>query len=143
MKFRYIRWMIKTALLYMVGGMGLGLCLYLAQRVSWFEWALAWRTAHVHLLVVGVIMQLIMGVALWMFPRHQKEPYVTPEREGMTVYFLLNAGIVLRTFAEPMGVDSSIMYWMAFGGMVLQMAASVYFLFLIFGRVRGIPPPSS
>ncbi len=29
-------------------------------------------TAHVHLLLVGFILMMIMGVALWMFPRLPK-----------------------------------------------------------------------
>jgi len=75
MKFRYQRWMIKTSLIYLFVGILLGLLTFLSGRIPELAWVSSWRTVHVHLILVGSVIQIIMGVALWMFPR-RKEPHL-------------------------------------------------------------------
>jgi cbb3-type cytochrome oxidase subunit 1 len=57
--------------------------------------------AHVHLLVVGWLTQLIFGVAYWLFPRFSKERPYGNVRLAAATYALLNVGLIVRLAAEP------------------------------------------
>ena len=57
-------------------------------------------TAHVHLLLVGFMLMIVMGVATWMFPRPGKDdPRYRPEL-AETVYWTMTAATALRAVAE-------------------------------------------
>ncbi|MEE9144956.1 MAG: hypothetical protein V3U06_09350 [Candidatus Binatia bacterium] len=137
MKFRYQRWMIKTSLIYLFVGVLMGLLMFLAHRFPAFGWISGWRTVHVHLLMVGSVIQMIMGVALWMFPRRVETPRWTTEQEGMTLYIAFNAGMVVRSLFEPFWSLGDLPYFLALSGMVLQILSILYFLYLIFQRIRS------
>lgn len=63
-----VRRYLKTAILFLVLGLGIGLWMLISRE---FGWALPWRarSAHIHALLVGFVLMMIAGVALWMFPR--------------------------------------------------------------------------
>ena len=86
------RWFIKTALVYLVAGLALGI----AQ-----PGLPATGPVYVHLLVVGWITQMIFGVAYWMFPRYTRETPRGSDRLAIASYVCLNAGLMLRAVAEP------------------------------------------
>jgi len=137
MKFRYQRWMIKTSLVYLFVGVLLGLLIFLADLFPSLQWARNWRTVHVHLILMGSVIQMIMGVALWMFPRRREPPPVTSEREGMTLYVAFNAGTVIRSLFEPSWQSGSLLYFLTLSGMILQVLSILYFLYLILQRIRA------
>ncbi|MDQ7034309.1 MAG: hypothetical protein Q9P01_05590 [Anaerolineae bacterium] len=60
------------------------------------------RPTYLHLLTVGWITQVIVGVAYWMFPKYTKENPRGNERLGWAIFLLLNTGIILRTIGEPL-----------------------------------------
>ncbi len=96
---------------------------------------------HTHLILIGFVIQMIMGVALWMFPQKPtKETLIekrfTTEKEGLTLYILLNTGIILRTLFEPFARTNKIVFYLALFGILLQIVSIFYFLFLIFPRIR-------
>jgi hypothetical protein len=94
------RWMVKTALGWLVAALVLGVVMQLpvAGRVP--ALAAAWPT-YLHLMVVGWLTQLVFGVAFWLFPRYSTEHPRGSERLGWAVYGLVNAALVLRLGAEP------------------------------------------
>lgn len=99
---RLSRYFIKTGLLYFVFGLAMG-TLVLAQPVmQWSTSLLAFRPVYIHLLMVGWVTQIIIGVAYWMFPKQSKEQPRGSEFLGWIVYILLNAGLLLRTIGEPL-----------------------------------------
>lgn len=63
-----VRRYLKSGILFLVTGLGLGLWMLVAR-----EYGLATpprlRSAHTHAILVGFVMMMITGVALWMFPR--------------------------------------------------------------------------
>ncbi len=137
MKFRYQRWMIKTSLVYLLVGVLMGLFMFLAHRFPAFEWVSTWRAVHVHVILVGSVIQMIMGVALWMFPRKVEPPRWTTEEEGMALYISFNTATIIRSVFEPFWTSAALFYFLALGGMVLQILSIVYFLTLIFQRIRS------
>jgi hypothetical protein len=96
----------------------------------------ALQLGAIHLLTVGWLLQLITGVAFWMFPRHPTSPPRGDTRPGWGALGLLNLGLLLRLFGEP--------WRMAFGGplwplavsAVLQLAAVGLILLLLWPRIR-------
>ncbi len=91
----------------------------------------AWP-AYIHLLVVGWVTQLIAAVAYWMFPR--REPRMPPnDAPGYVVYGLLNAGLLLRTYAEPLPERHALLPAAA----LLQLAAIVLLAATLWPRIRG------
>ena len=137
MKQRYVRWMVRTAFVHLVAGTLLGLGMMLGARVAALAPLMALRSTHVHLILVGFVMQLIMGVALWMFPRRVSPPRWPTERQGFLVYALLNAGVVARTAGAPLAPASDAAFVLHAAGGALQVAAIAAFVALMAGRVRG------
>ncbi len=95
------RWLVKAGLLYLVAALLLGVAMQLplAQGVPLL--AVLWPT-YLHLLVVGWLLQLIFGVAFWLFPRWSAERPRGSERLGWLSFALLNAGLLLRLVGEPL-----------------------------------------
>lgn len=136
MKFKYQRLLVKTSIFYLILGVLLGIFIQLGYRYSAFKWALFWRTTHVHLLLVGFVLQMIMGVAIWMFPRRKELPYWTPELQGMVLYFLLNTGTITRTVGEPFRNKWVWAYWLWMIGSMAQVLSIFYFIALVYPRIR-------
>ncbi len=94
---RLVRYLIRGALTCLVAALLLGVVRALWRDNAWV--AGAWPT-YLHLLVLGWLSQLVAGVAYWMFPRVARGVAPTDWR-GWAVFFLLNAGLLLRLIAEP------------------------------------------
>lgn len=96
------------------------------------ETALWLRPAHRELLLVGWSIQLVMGVAFWIFPRQRLagSPY---GREALAwlAFVLLNAGVWLVI------AGSSNAPWLALLGRVAEVGAAGAFATNLWGRVRA------
>lgn len=129
------RWLVKAALLWLIAALGLGVAMQLpaAARIPLLR--VAWPT-YLHLLVVGWLTQLIVGVALWLFPRYSAERPRGSERLGWTTFLLLNLGLLFRVLGEPsraLGGDAGTLLLLS---AVLQLAAVLAFVVNIWPRVR-------
>ena len=65
------------------------------------DWSLLRPTA-VHLITVGWLTQLIMGVAWWMFPKVSRERPRGNEALGWLTFAALDVGLLLRVIGEPL-----------------------------------------
>ena len=91
------RALVRTGLLYLIAA------LLLAVGEPWLSVpAPVLRPTWIHLLVLGWLTQLIFGVAHWMFPRYSAEHPRGHEALGWTGFAALNAGLLMRTVAEPL-----------------------------------------
>jgi len=136
MKFKYQRLLVKTSIFYLIIGVLLGVFIQLGYRYSALKWALLFRTTHVHLLLIGFVLQMIMGIAVWMFPRRKEPPYWTPELQGTVLYVILNLGIITRTVGEPFRNRWGWAYWLWTIGSITQLIAIFYFITLVYPRIR-------
>ena len=93
---------------------------------------------YVHLLTVGWITQLIIGVALWLFPRADRSLPAPPPALAWGVYLMLNTGLLLRLAAEPAAVldPATPLRWLLLASGLLQFGAACGFAALIWPRVR-------
>jgi hypothetical protein len=68
-----VRRFIKTGIGFLAAGIAVGLWM-MVQRELLAEWPAAHlRSAHLHALLFGFVLYLILGVALWLFPRAARE----------------------------------------------------------------------
>jgi hypothetical protein len=68
-----VRRYLKTAIGFLLLGLALGVYM-LTQRELRGVWPTPWWiSAHTHAILVGFVMMMILGVALWMFPRPAKD----------------------------------------------------------------------
>jgi len=133
-----VRLYVRTALLWLVIAMALGLAQAFAGWRGGPGWLIAMRATVWHMLAVGWLNQLIWGVAHWMFPaasREQPRGWLAP---AAAAYALLNVGLLLRVVAEPMLLEGGGGWGavLAVGG-VLQWLAALGFVLHIWPRVRG------
>lgn len=89
------RWFLRTALLWLLLGLLLGIVVVLPNGPG------SLYPPLVHLLAVGWVTQTIFGVAWWMFPRPAPDRSHGPAAMGWAGYVALNAGLLLRLWAEP------------------------------------------
>ena len=95
------RWMIKAALAYLLTALILGLLVTAGPPLGWPSSIGVFRPVYLHLLMVGWVTQLIFGVVYWMFPKYSREHPRGSERLGWLIFWLLNAGLILRVVGEP------------------------------------------
>lgn len=73
-----VRRFIKTGIAFLAAGVALGVWM-LVRRELWGEWPHPYLvSAHAHAVLVGFVMFLILGVALWLFPRAAKHVDADP-----------------------------------------------------------------
>ena len=100
------------------------------QGLFWPVW--------IHLLTVGWLTQLIFGVAFWLFPRHSRMRPYGPQQLAWTAYPLLNAGILLRLFAEPAIAWTASPLWRGLAGLsaAFQWVAGTLMAVYLWTRVK-------
>jgi hypothetical protein len=96
------RLFIKTALIFFVAALCAGLILAARPWIDLPPIVVALNPVYFHLFMVGWVLQLIMGIAYWMFPKFSREQPRGYDGLAWAVYFLLNGGLALRVIAEPM-----------------------------------------
>ena len=123
---------LRTGLLMLVGGMAIGAAGLIEP--SWMTHERA--VTHTHLLLVGWLLNTVIGVAWWMFPRLPGT--VAPSRLVVAGWAALNAGLLLRA-----GVDLSaggmpqapvLLRWIS---AVLQTGGIALLAALLWRRVRA------
>lgn len=132
------RLFIKSALVYFVTALLVGLLLA-ARSVLDLPGALnGLSPVYFHLLMVGWVTQLILGVAHWMFPKFSRDEPRGRELLNWATYWLLNGGLILRVIAEPARAASSapLWGWLLVLSALLQWLAVMAFIANLWPRVK-------
>jgi len=133
-----VRRYIKTSLVFLIAGLILGGYISVAEFVLGTYPPRLFITAHVHLLLVGFMLMMIMGVATWMFPRPARDDTRYRPALAETVYWIVTVSTALRAIAE---VASGLMPWRAIPLVVTaaslgQIAAAGLFVVNMWWRIR-------
>lgn len=135
-----VRRFIKTAIGFLAVGLGLGGWL-IVRRELWGRAPNAYLvTAHVHAVFVGFVMFLILGVALWLFPRPEKGD--RRYRPGMVAasYWILLVATAVRILGE-VGRGLGAGRWLAWpivaGGLGQILGFAIYF-WTMWPRIRPV-----
>lgn|SRR5574341_513917 len=132
------RWFIRSALVYFVLALLVGVALMAQSVVELPSIIAALGPVYFHLLMVGWVTQLIIGVAYWMFPKFSTEQPRGSERLGWAIYALLNAGLILRVVSEPLLAvyPQPALGWALAISAVLQWLAGMGFVVNTWRRVK-------
>jgi heme/copper-type cytochrome/quinol oxidase subunit 1 len=134
-----VRRYLKTAVGYLMLGIGLGLYM-LARRELGGAWPTPWWvSAHTHAILVGFVMMMILGVALWMFPRPGRDDPPFDVRKAEAAYWCITLGTAARLAGELLrpATDAAAVRWMVVVGGTGQAVGLALFFWAMWGRIRG------
>jgi heme/copper-type cytochrome/quinol oxidase subunit 1 len=95
-----VRRYLKTAIVFLGVGLAIGGWM-IVRRELWSEFPTPYVvSAHTHALFVGFVMMMILGVALWLFPRPDREDARYSPRLAELAYWLLTGGTATRVAGE-------------------------------------------
>jgi heme/copper-type cytochrome/quinol oxidase subunit 1 len=138
--FTTVRYFVKTSIVFFASGLLTGLYMLLARDVFGTGFGPELISAHTHVMLVGGVMMMIMGVALWFFPRQTKEDLrYNPDRIRL-VYWIMTVATAARFMAQAalsFGAPSAFR-WIAVTGAVGQFASIGLFFYSIWGRIRPL-----
>ena len=135
-----VRRFIKTGILFLGAGIVLGAYM-LARREIWGVWPNPYLvSAHAHAILAGFVLYLILGVALWLFPRAERgDARYRPGRIA-AAYWLLTAATVARVGAEASRAWTSQPWqpWLIVGGGLGQAAGIGLYFWTMWSRIRPV-----
>jgi cbb3-type cytochrome oxidase subunit 1 len=142
-----IRRYIKTSFVFLLAGLALGGWIVVQQFVLGAYPPRLFVTAHVHLLLVGFMLMIVMGVATWMFPRPARDDARYRPGLAEAVYWTMTVSTCLRAGAELAASFTPappVRLAIAAGGLG-QLAGTALFVVNMWVRVRmpvaAAPPP--
>jgi heme/copper-type cytochrome/quinol oxidase subunit 1 len=139
-----VRRYIKTSFVFLLWGLVLGGYLVIAQ--FWLDTypPRLLTTTHAHLLLVGFVLMMVMGVATWMFPRPARDDTRYRPELAEAVYWLMTVATGLRALAEvtvALAGTRGLRWLIALGGLG-QLAGAALFALNMWWRVR-MPPAAA
>jgi hypothetical protein len=140
---RFSVWMVRTSLVHLLAGLGLGGVLLANVGLGVPLRLPPLGTAHAHLLFVGWLLQFALGIAYWLLPRRRSadNPLAYSEPLAFLAYALLNIGLIGRVIGEPL-VAAGVMVvgWLLVLSAALQTVAGAIFVAQLWRRARGRSP---
>ena len=133
-----VRRYIKTSFVFLIAGLVVGAYIVVAQFLLNVYPPRLYVTAHVHLLLVGFMLMIVMGVATWMFPRPARDDSVYRPGLAEAVYWIMTLATVLRGAAELLAPAGGLRFFgplIALGGLG-QLAGTALFVVNMWRRVR-------
>jgi heme/copper-type cytochrome/quinol oxidase subunit 1 len=133
-----VRRFIKTGIAFLFLGLAIGAWMQV-QRDIFNVWPNPYmKSAHIHTLLVGFVMFLILGVALWLFPRPAPDdPRYTPSRITAAYWILVSATMarVVGELGRAYGQTRWFQWLALIGGLGQIVGLAVYF-WSMWGRIR-------
>ena len=140
-----IRRYIKTSFVFLLAGLLIGAYIVVGQFVLDAYPPRLLITAHAHLLLVGFMLMMVMGVATWMFPRPARDdPRYRPEL-AEAVYWVMTVSTAICAppprSAWRLAGALGLRWLIALGGLG-QLAGTALFVLNMWWRVR-MPPAAA
>jgi cbb3-type cytochrome oxidase subunit 1 len=133
-----IRRYIKTSFGFLIAGVLLGTYVSISQYLLGAYPPRLLVTAHVHLLLVGFMLMVVMGVATWMFPRPARDDLRYRPELAEAVYWLMTGATCVRALAEMLAAyadSTALRLTVALGGLG-QTGGVLLFVVNMWTRVR-------
>jgi heme/copper-type cytochrome/quinol oxidase subunit 1 len=135
-----VRRYIKTAIAFLALGLAIGAWMVvrrelLARFPSAYE-----VSAHTHAILVGFVMMMILGVALWLFPRPERGDTRYRPASAEAAYWMLTAGTAARVASELLraGVDAPWLRWTVVLASLAQIGGIALFFATMWTRIRAV-----
>lgn len=135
-----VRRYIKTGIVFLFAGLAVG-AVVMVRRELFGIWPHPHLvSAHVHAILVGFVIFLILGVALWLFPRAQKgDTRYRPERVE-AAYWILLLGTGSRFIGEVLRVwiTGRWLAWVVVLSGLAQILGLVVYFWAMWTRIRPV-----
>jgi hypothetical protein len=133
-----VRRYIKTSFMFLALGLLLGGWIIVGEFLLGVYPPRLHVTAHVHLLLVGFMLMIVMGVATWMFPRPARDDSRYRPELAEAVYWVMTLSTAVRAAAEilaPWSTGPALRWIIALGGLG-QLAGAALFVLNMWPRIR-------
>jgi heme/copper-type cytochrome/quinol oxidase subunit 1 len=134
-----VRWYLKTAIAFLALGLLLGAVMIVRREIGGVYPSSYLVSAHTHALLVGFVLMMIFGVALWMFPRPVGGDRLSLPRSATVAYVLLAGGTLVR-FVGEVGRSwsaSPALRWAIATAGVLQVVGALCVFIALWPRIRA------
>jgi heme/copper-type cytochrome/quinol oxidase subunit 1 len=135
-----VRRYLKTGILFLLVGLLIGGYMIAARELAGRFPSPYLTSAHTHAILVGFVMMMILGVALWLFPRPEKgdERY----RPGLAdaSYWLITLGTAGRVAGELLrpASEAAALRWAIVLCGFAQIAGLALFFHTMWSRIRAV-----
>ena len=135
-----VRRFLKTGIAFLGVGLLLGGIMIARRELAGAYPSPYLVSAHTHAILVGFVMMMILGVALWLFPRPDKEDVRYRPALAAASYWLLAIGTLARVVAElsRMHSTSLTIRWVVVLSGFAQIAGIALFFFTMWTRIRAV-----
>ena len=137
--FSTVRYFIKTGIVFLVIGLLTGLYMSIFTNVIGKGYGPELLSAHTHVILVGAVIMIIMGVALWFFPRPEKDDKkYNPDMISFT-YWIMTISTSLRFLSQVISAFEEIkaIRFLITLFSFFQILAIILFFYGIWGRIRS------
>jgi hypothetical protein len=144
---RISQFFVRTALIYLALGSTIGGAMLAAKGIALPTWIWAWRPGHIQMLLVGWLVQLACGVAIWVLPRFDAAGDRGNAGWAWIGYGALNGGVALASLHAPLAglAGNAGVRWMPPTAGVLYVIAGSMLALTLWRRVlpfRTLPRPA-
>jgi len=138
--FTTVRYFIKTSILFLLLGVFAGIYASISEYIFGVGVSPEFVSGHTHIILVGSVMMMIMGVALWFFPRPEKDDKRYNPDRIMVVYWIMAISTGARFVLQI--TDSFLilapLQWLMTAASVFQGIGMLMFFYSIWGRIRAV-----
>lgn len=138
--FSTVRYFIKTSVIFLIIGILTGLYMSISKYILKIGYSQELISAHTHLILVGSVMMMIMGVALWFFPRAEKDDKRYHPDVILASYWIMTVGTSSRFIFQVVAnffFSDLIPYLIAISSF-FQIIAMILFFYSMWGRIRPV-----
>lgn len=135
-----VRRYLKTAIAFLALGLGLGGWMMIRRELAGVYPSPYLVSAHAHAILVGFVMLMILGVALWLFPRPEKGDARYSPRAAEAAYWLVALGTAGRVAGELLrpAVAALWLRWAVVLFGLAQIAGIALFFYTMWSRIRPV-----
>ncbi|HEY4613015.1 MAG TPA: cbb3-type cytochrome c oxidase subunit I [Bacteroidota bacterium] len=137
--FTTVRYFIKTSLAFLFVGITTGLYLSVERHVLNRGISPDLVSAHAHLILAGSVMMMIMGVALWLFPKVLTEDTRYNPDLIRFAYWLMTIATSVRFLSQATValVELRELRWFITASSTFQVVAFGLYFYSMWGRIRA------
>lgn len=135
-----VRRFLKTGIAFLGIGLALGGWMLVQREIDGSFPSPYLVSAHTHAILVGFVMMMILGVALWLFPRPEKGDERYNPVTASAAWWLVASGTALRIAGE-LARDysgSSLLRWGIVIAGLAQIAGIGLFFHTMWSRIRPV-----
>ena len=134
-----VRLYIKTAVGFLATGLAIGAWMVFRREILGAPPSSYASSAHTHAILVGFVMMMILGVALWLFPRAEKTDRRYDPALARAAYWLIAIGTASRIVGELARIRSEAdwLKWTIVVASLGQVACIAVFFLTMWPRIRS------